>query len=229
MKYYLVIFMLITSFCNAQTIINSPSNLAFKPAPFEISNYGDSYLNIYYAVSFYENSLSENGKKEAVCLLQLGDKASKFFDYNRLKIDSLDQKYKDYGILKTKEANDYLKINVIWKNVMLKNNNHSIIQDNFRKTYQYDETTPNLIWNVEEGEKIVLGYNCRRATTNYRGRKYTAWYTTEIPINKGPLFFEGLPGLIMEVNDSDNKYNFIAIGIDKKPMKIYLRNEKNRL
>ena len=29
----------------------------------------------------------------------------------------------------------------------------------------------------------------------------TAWYTPQIPVNNGPQDFEGLPGLILEIND----------------------------
>jgi hypothetical protein len=38
----------------------------------------------------------------------------------------------------------------------------------------------------------------------------------EIPINNGPYIFQNLPGLILELEDSDNNFHFTAIAMDKK-------------
>ncbi|WP_260255500.1 GLPGLI family protein, partial [Elizabethkingia anophelis] len=56
--------------------------------------------------------------------------------------------------------------------------------------------------------------------------KYTAWYTTDIPISSGPYIFEGLPGLILAISDSKDHFNFTAIAIDRIPREIYLNNGK---
>ncbi len=72
-----------------------------------------------------------------------------------------------------------------------------------------------------------MGYTCHKATTEYRGRKYTAWYTTDIPISSGPYIFEGLPGLILAISDSKDHFNFTAIAIDRIPREIYLNNGKH--
>ncbi|WP_320454014.1 hypothetical protein [Chryseobacterium sp. CFBP8996] len=40
---------------------------------------------------------------------------------------------------------------------------------------------------------------------------------------------ESVPGLILELEDSQNRYHFTAVGIDKKPIDIYLRSDKEIL
>lgn len=72
-------------------------------------------------------------------------------------------------------------------------------------------------WKLENDTLMVLGYLCYKASTNFRGRDYTAWYTIDIPINDGPWKFYGLPGLILKVEDSQKIFNFKAIGLQNKP------------
>jgi GLPGLI family protein len=42
----------------------------------------------------------------------------------------------------------------------------------------------------------------------YAGRDYKAWFTNEIPVSDGPYKFYGLPGLIVEIEDSKKQYTF---------------------
>lgn len=40
-----------------------------------------------------------------------------------------------------------------------------------------------------------------------------AWFTTEIPINEGPYKFNGLPGLIIEMYDTEQIFKFSLVSI----------------
>ncbi len=81
--------------------------------------------------------------------------------------------------------------------------------------FQYAEPIPNLKWNVFPEHKIIIGYDCQRATCSFRGRNYEVWFTSEIPLSYGPWKLQGLPGLILEVADEKNEYHFIAVGIEQ--------------
>lgn len=81
--------------------------------------------------------------------------------------------------------------------------------------YIYEETIPVLKWEILPDTDSVLGYGCIKASTEFRGRKFIAWFTPEIPIRSGPWKFSGLPGLILRVTDSENKFNWIAIGLEQ--------------
>lgn len=70
-------------------------------------------------------------------------------------------------------------------------------------------------WQLLEGDSIVCGYPCHRATTTFRGRIWTVWYTLDLPYSDGPWKFCGLPGLVLYAYDSENKFCFNCIGIEK--------------
>jgi GLPGLI family protein len=75
-------------------------------------------------------------------------------------------------------------------------------------------TKPKLIWKTQNDTKKIGEYNCFKATTeitvNTKGRKklITAWFTPEIPVSLGPLGYDGLPGLILEL-EVYNKIYFV--------------------
>lgn len=87
-------------------------------------------------------------------------------------------------------------------------------RDFFNSTaYISGENFPTFTWNILRDVKKIGGYTCYKATTRFRGRHYTAWFTMDIPIQDGPWKFWGLPGLILEVSDSLNQVKFTAQSI----------------
>ena len=61
--------------------------------------------------------------------------------------------------------------------------------------------------------KTISGFKAQRAEGLFRGRKYIAWFTNEIPIKYGPWKLNGLPGLILNVSDDKNEVMFYAKSI----------------
>ena len=70
-------------------------------------------------------------------------------------------------------------------------------------------------WQLLDGDSIVCGYPCHKATTIFRGRFWTVWYTLDLPYSDGPWKFCGLPGLVLYAYDSEDKFRFNCIGIEK--------------
>ena len=66
----------------------------------------------------------------------------------------------------------------------------------------YTEPLGEIVWEISDSTKIVLGYDCVMATANYHGRDWTAWFTPDIPLQEGPWKLCGLPGLILAANES---------------------------
>ncbi len=71
-------------------------------------------------------------------------------------------------------------------------------------------------WTMYEDSTItVLGMECKKATTNFRGRYWEVWYAEELPISQGPWKLCGLPGMILKANSP--KFMLIeATGIKNK-------------
>ena len=70
-------------------------------------------------------------------------------------------------------------------------------------------------WQLQDGDSIVCGYLCNKAISTFRGRTWTVWYTLDLPYSDGPWKFCGLPGLVLYAYDSEDKFRFNCIGIEK--------------
>lgn len=80
----------------------------------------------------------------------------------------------------------------------------------FGKTYRVKEPMNSIEWKIGNQTKSILGYTCQKATAHFRGRNYTAWFTHEIPVSYGPWKFNGLPGLILEVDEDTGNFSIKA-------------------
>ncbi len=84
---------------------------------------------------------------------------------------------------------------------------------------------PVLNWNILEETKRIGKFNCQKATTSFRGRKYEVWYTLEIPISNGPWKLHGLPGLILEAQTDDSLFSYVLESVDLSEKNINLIKE----
>lgn len=76
------------------------------------------------------------------------------------------------------------------------------------------EKLPQMNWKISIESKIIQQYTCMKATCDFRGRSYIAWFTNEIPISEGPWKFKGLPGLILEMEDTKQQVKLYATEIE---------------
>ena len=98
-----------------------------------------------------------------------------------------------------------------------------VSSDWYSAAYQPDE----LQWQLTEGDTTISGYACAKATADYKGRSYTAWFTFELPIPDGPYKFGGLPGLILALYDTEREHVWELISLAKVEEEIDLSQYEN--
>ncbi len=69
---------------------------------------------------------------------------------------------------------------------------------------------PTFCWGILNERKSILGFPCVKAVCTYQDKEIVAWFTPSIPISDGPLEYQGLPGLILELRTWDNGTTYKA-------------------
>ena len=97
------------------------------------------------------------------------------------------------------------------------------------------KTPSNHNWNISSESKKIDNYLCYKATytESYTARDgktkervITAWFCPELPYSFGPLEFNGLPGLILELEKYDNKVVAKSIILSKKEIELKIPQKK---
>lgn len=87
---------------------------------------------------------------------------------------------------------------------------------------KYSDTLPSIEWKfIPDTTRNVIGYECQLAECDFGGRHYSAWFTMELPLPYGPYKFGGLPGLILQMQDSEGQFVWIAKGFERCNSPIY--------
>lgn len=70
-------------------------------------------------------------------------------------------------------------------------------------------------WKISDEKQKIGEYNTQKATTEYGGRTWTAWFSSDLPFQDGPYKFNGLPGLIVKIEDAGKNYSWVLQGNKK--------------
>ena len=97
------------------------------------------------------------------------------------------------GKVRYKVTQDYQK-NKTYLNVRIGSDSYKVLEDRV------------LDWKILPEKEKIGNWEAQKATTEFGGRKWTAWFCEEIPLSDGPYKFKGLPGLIVKISDADNSH-----------------------
>ncbi|HAY3549668.1 GLPGLI family protein [Elizabethkingia meningoseptica] len=70
-------------------------------------------------------------------------------------------------------------------------------------------------WKILPDKQKIGEFNTQKAETSFAGRKWIAWFTTEIPFQDGPYKLQGLPGLIVKAESADKTHVMELKGVKK--------------
>lgn len=154
----------------------------------------------FYEVKYKEDSTQTTHQK-SFAVLDINPDETKYYDYSFLEKDSLNKINQSQNTSWTAQIP-----------VTRKKNTNTNINFAFAGDQLYSYPTQDVIeWKLSEETKKISDFNAQKATSNFGGRKWTAWFVKQIPFSEGPYKFTGLPGLIVSLEDSQNQFSFNLI------------------
>ena len=81
--------------------------------------------------------------------------------------------------------------------------------------YEYEESFNAFNWQITAETDTINNYVCQKAICDFGGRTWEAWFTSELPFSDGPYKFCGLPGLILNIADTENHYSWKFLSIER--------------
>jgi GLPGLI family protein len=93
-------------------------------------------------------------------------------------------------------------------------------------TYLIDGVMPAIDWKISSDTATFGGLHCQKATTNFKGRNYTAWFCPDMPLHVGPWKLNGLPGVIVQAYDAKKDVQFMFDGVEKVFVTVPDKQEK---
>ncbi|MBD5346257.1 MAG: GLPGLI family protein [Bacteroides sp.] len=184
-------------------------------------------LEVHYTrIEVYDTTKRESRFFKDPVILRIGNNKSAFFGAKRLWNDSLvvvdpNTYWELYGarIRSDKRDDTQLSSGHYWPYIYKNIPDGKVTERAYfdLERWQYTEDWEKPEWEISDESKEIIGYQCFKATTDYRGRRWTAWFAPEIPVQDGPWKLCGLPGLILEAYDTDKNYHFEADGLQQNP------------
>ena len=187
----------------------------------------------YCLISYSQKGYVEYGYIESLGLgnaLGLDYNSSLYFDKNNsyyvTKKENLETPEKIAG---TKVVEEDGEIKAVFNGMGVSNEGNQVYYSNnqkkmysslfFKNRILVDDGFINIEWKINTETKKIGNFSCIKATTTFRGRNYTAWFTTDIPVPYGPWKLNNLPGLILEAYDEDKYVYWYFKNIEFPSMK----------
>lgn len=187
-----------------------------------------------YTYRFVRDAARPDDKRTGLTVLEIGNRYNRFCDYYGMRFDSICDEVAR-GKISVIEASPQmlgsLKKRMFKENIVIDRqaSKETVQREVGMQKYQYEEDCPELKWEIQEGDTTIAGYRCGKARTSLFGRDYIAWYAPEVNMPYGPYKFNGLPGLVFSVTDTQGNFEFTISGLEQAGtyVPIYLWTRKD--
>ena len=171
-----------------------------------------------YDLSFVQDTSSPDQITEETMMLKVGERTSQFYSYTKFVTDSLlrEQMARSGGMIRRERGpgnatNEGQITYQIYKNYP--DGKVTTLERIGPSQFRCEETNEFPEWEVSSETATILNYLCYKAFCRFKGRDYTVWFTPEIPRSEGPWKLGGLPGLILQAEDSQHHFIFECTGL----------------
>lgn len=121
-----------------------------------------------------------NARKVTYEMLTVGNRIRNYGGYDDYQLDSiymaqpdLELNHEEYVNFTKPYEQTYVSVSIDPANDLL-----TYYGRIFINSYRYTEPIPEIDWQLSEETQEVMGYECHKATARWRGRDWTAWYST---------------------------------------------------
>lgn len=165
-----------------------------------------------YEYKFIPDSTNKEKIRNELMILNIQNDRSEFYSFEKYSSDSTQ-------LAESKKGNMAMPFNkeMISDRVIKYSKSNQIDYITFMSNDKFIiKQDIDLKWKLEDEFSKILNYDVQKATADFGGRKWIAWFAKEIPIQDGPYKFRNLPGLILKVEDVNKNHIFELKGIKNK-------------
>ncbi len=174
----------------------------------------------FYDYRYISDSTNKAEVKSDIMLLDIDKNGSKYYSREKFVSDSTTKadiaKQIKSGLGGSISIKKKIKPGMISSSVTKKYPDYSVsFSENIGNTAYKMPEDQKPEWKILPEKQKIGDYNTQKATTNFGGRSWTAWFSTDIPFQDGPYKFYGLPGLIIKIEDKTGSHIMTLIGNKK--------------
>ena len=175
---------------------------------------------VYKRIKVTDTLLVDSDFKTDYLTLRSGKNISAFYSARKKTDDSLSNRSAEYAIASIRDKKTFKETSELEREIVYKNfpsGKVSVYNRYDMENWKYEELWEKPVWEITDSTAIIGGYECLLAISDYRGRRWFAWFAPDIPISEGPWKLCGLPGLILEACDDKNHYQYTIVTLIPNP------------
>lgn len=170
----------------------------------------------FYEYKFIPDSTDKADVKKEMMLLDIDKNGSQYYSYDKFKSDSTNKADMEKQLrsnsgnftINRKDKPGQVSYKVTKEYPAFKTYLFTRVSiDNYKIS---EDQKPE--WKILPDKEKIGEYNAQKATTNFGGREWMAWFSTDLPFQDGPYKFYGLTGLIVKIEDKTGTHSMTLVG-----------------